>query len=837
MKRIATDEVQDFEIEHQNIVRKYAPESMVLLKNDNILPLNHPGKIALYGNGARNTIKGGTGSGDVNVRHFVTVEEGLEQDGFEITTKRWLYQYSELKANYVKKFKEELVAKAKAEGKDVWVATMGVTPLEPDYDLDLSSSSQAEAAVYVLARDSGEGADRHAERGDIKLTKTEVHDILSLAKQYKKFVLVLNVGGLVDLSEVKDQVPAILLMSQLGSATGNALADVLLGKSYPSGKLAMTWAPIEQYPSTDNFGDINDTYYKEGIYVGYRYFDSMNITPLYEFGYGLSYTSFKLKTESVKANAKKVELKVRVSNIGNAAGKEVVQVYYSAPDSVMDQPYQKLAAYAKTKELAPGEEQVLTLTFNTSAMASYNQEKAESVLGHGDYLIRVGNSSRNTKVVAKVNLNQNTVIEKFKHIGGKTNFKDFIPNKKPISYSGEKEEIESAPVFSLHNKDFELKENHYPKPTFNAKDNDKQIDWSAVVNGDETVEDFVASLDNETIVYLLTGNYEKGKSLFMVGNAGATVAGSAGETTHQLTRWGVPSLVMADGPAGIRLSTSYTLDEKGKAHALVSEFGDSAGVPREDYRQENTTTYYYQYCTAIPIGTAIAQSWNPEVAEEYGDLVGNEMQLFGIDIWLAPALNIQRSPLDGRDFEYYSEDPLISGLNAAGITNGIRKHPGCTTTIKHFAANNQETNRVYSNSVINERTLRQIYLKGFEICLENSEPLAVMSSYNLLNGIHTCNRYDLLTDALRNEWHFNGFVMTDWLVTSSFIPNEGKYSCASAAQDVATGNDMTMPGLEEDTETILKALRSGELTREDLEIAASRILKVILKLKMEKEVK
>ena len=416
MKRIATDEVQDFEIEHQNIVRNYAPESMVLLKNDNILPLNHPGKIALYGNGARNTIKGGTGSGDVNVRHFVTVEEGLEQDGFEITTKRWLYQYSELKANYVKKFKEELVAKAKAEGKDVWVATMGVTPLEPDYDLDLSSSSQAEAAVYVLARDSGEGADRHAERGDIKLTKTEVHDILSLAKQYKKFVLVLNVGGLVDLSEVKDQVPAILLMSQLGSATGNALADVLLGKSYPSGKLAMTWAPIEQYPSTDNFGDINDTYYKEGIYVGYRYFDSMNITPLYEFGYGLSYTSFKLKTESVKANAKKVELKVRVSNIGNAAGKEVVQVYYSAPDSVMDQPYQKLAAYAKTKELAPGEEQVLTLTFNTSAMASYNQEKAESVLGHGDYLIRVGNSSRNTKVVAKVNLNQNTVIEKFINI-------------------------------------------------------------------------------------------------------------------------------------------------------------------------------------------------------------------------------------------------------------------------------------------------------------------------------------------------------------------------------------------------------------------------------------
>ena len=213
------------------------------------------------------------------------------------------------------------------------------------------------------------------------------------------------------------------------------------------------------------------------------------------------------------------------------------------------------------------------------------------------------------------------------------------------------------------------------------------------------------------------------------------------------------------------------------------------------------------------------------------------MQLFGIDIWLAPALNIQRSPLDGRDFEYYSEDPLISGLNAAGITNGIRKHPGCTTTIKHFAANNQETNRVYSNSVINGRTLRQIYLKGFEICLENSEPLAVMSSYNMLNGIHTCNRYDLLTDALRNEWHFEGFVMTDWLVTSSFIPNEGKYSCASAAQDVATGNDMTMPGLEEDTEAILKALRSGELTREDLEIAASRILKVILKLKTEKEAK
>lgn len=830
MQRIKTNKIQDFEIKHQTIVRENAPESMVLLKNEGILPLKECHHIALYGNGARNTIKGGTGSGDVNVRHFVNIEEGLKNAGIRLTSNDWLDQYSQLKADYVQKYKENIIATAKKKGEDVFMALMGKAPLEPDYDLPLSKTA-ADAAIYVLARDSGEGADRQIKRGDLKLTKTEVHDILILANMYHNFVLVLNVGGLVDLTEVKDHVPAILLMSQLGSASGDAVADVLLGKAYPSGKLAMTWAAIEDYPSTKNFGDINDTRYEEGIYVGYRYFDSLGLKPTYEFGYGLSYTDFTINTKRVLVNSKEIQIQAEVKNIGKLPGKEVVQLYYSAPSNVLKQPYQELAAYTKTNELVPGERTIVTLKFSPCEMASFDTENGVDLLSHGTYLLRLGNSSRHTQVIAKINLKQNVILAYHRHITDAANIKDMVIKNHSVTYPEEMAEIEHAPIYQLNSRDFQKQEFNYAPEKIVEKSVSMQVNWLDVVKGKATIDNFVVSLSDKQLVTLLTGNYEKGEGFAVVGNAGSTVAGAAGETTHKLEQLGVSPLVMADGPAGIRLSTIYKLDKEGKAHAVTSQF---AGIEGTKADKDNVETKYYQYCTAIPIGTAIAQSWNRNVIQLYGNLVGDEMERFGVDIWLAPALNIQRSPLDGRNFEYYSEDPLISGLSAAYITKGVRQHPGCTTTIKHFVANNQETNRFFSNSVVSERALRHIYLRGFEIAVKVGKPLALMTSYNLVDGIHTCNRYDLLTQTARNEWGFKGFIMTDWLVTANFIPNEGKYSSASAAKNVIAGNDVTMPGLKSDTDEILTEVKAGKIKRQQLEIAARHVLRVILQLKKEK---
>ncbi len=289
MRRINTKEMQQFEKEHINAVRTISPECMVLLKNEGVLPLGRTGKIALYGSGARNTIKGGTGSGDVNVRHFVNIEEGLENAGFEITTKAWLDAYDEILDKAKRIFAEELKVKAKESGMPLFMFLMGKTVPEPDYEL--LPEGEGDTAIYVLARNSGEGTDRADVPGDIRLTETEIRDIRILNERYEKFLLVLNVGGMVDISPVKD-VKAVLLLSQPGIAAGDALADVIIGKAYPSGKMTMTWTAVSDYPSANDFGDVNDTFYREGIYVGYRYFDRTGKTPVYPFGYGLGYTTF-----------------------------------------------------------------------------------------------------------------------------------------------------------------------------------------------------------------------------------------------------------------------------------------------------------------------------------------------------------------------------------------------------------------------------------------------------------------------------------------------------------------------------------------------------------------
>ncbi|CUX25140.1 glycoside hydrolase family 3 protein [Clostridium sp. C105KSO13] len=843
MRRIQTQEKQKFEEEHIKQSREMAAECVVLLKSDGTLPLTKTGKIAAFGSGVRRTIKGGTGSGDVNVRHFVTVEEGLENAGFAITSKSWLDGYDQIMADARTKFIQEIKDRAKEIGASPLIYSMGKVMEEPEYELPLTA--EGDTAIYVLARNSGEGADRKNERGDVKLTETEKRDIEILNERYAHFVLVLNVGGMVDLSEIAD-VKNVLLLGQLGTVTGDVLADLLLGKSYPSGKLTMTWAPVTDYPSTDGFGEMDATCYREGIYVGYRFFDTEGVEPVYAFGYGLGYTTFRIETKNFTADEKQVSVTVAVKNVGNYVGKEVVQVYYCAPQGKLGKAYQELAGFAKTKELKPQEEQELTITFPTIDMASYDTKSAAYKLEAGEYVIRVGSSSRDTEVCGIISLDDEIMTLRVKNIcpGDESEY----DRDREAACVSEEKISENIPRVVISSEKMELKKVSYSsEPQELAKG--ESCSWEDVVTGRKRIEEFVAGLSEEELVYLCLGAYEPAANgMSIIGNASFSIAGAAGETTKRLQHLGVDTMTMADGPAGIRLSTAYQVLEnkvisKNNSFTGYMDFMEpeemkamAALMPKVTTEEKEAPTYY-QYCIAIPIGTALAQSWNTEVCRQYGDMVGEEMELFGVNLWLAPAVNIMRSPLCGRNFEYYSEDPFLSGCIGAGVIEGVQKHPGCGTTIKHFVCNNQETNRYASNSVVSERALREIYLKAFEVAIKKCPPYAVMSSYNLVNGEHTCSSKDLLTHVLRDEWKYEGLVMTDWYVTSKDMhqmtnSRKNKYDRASASGCVKAGNALTMPGAESDREDIMNALHSkeeGTLTKSELQIAAGQVLQAILR--------
>ena len=798
--------MNDYEREHNALLRRSGAECAVLLKSNGAFPLSEPCKLALYGSGARRTIKGGTGSGEVNSRAFVTVEEGLEAAGFTVTTRFWMDTYDTLCISARQNFIRSLKKQAREHHTLAILESMGAVMPEPEYNIPLQGVG--DTAVYVLSRISGEGSDRKPVPGDILLTETEKRDILQLNKQYEKFLLVLNVGGVVDLSPVRE-VSNILLLSQLGVETGDILADLLLGKSYPSGKLTTTWSAWEDYPSVGSFGGKDDTYYIEGVYIGYRYFNSIGKKVLFPFGYGLSYTDFSITPGEVCEEKGKVIVKASVRNSGRFAGKEVAQLYVSAPQGKLDKPFQELAAFAKTEELQPDETAELTLSFDLKDLASYDEERASWILEAGDYVLRLGSSSADTQAIAVLRLDGEAVVRKCRNSLGKPEFTDW----KPAEF---REEVPvEVPVLPVSASAFEMETVDYTLPA--------------------EIDPLIEKLSDEELCYLSIGAFNpKLGAMSIIGNASQSVAGAAGETTGLLKDKSIPSLIMADGPAGLRLSREYTIDEKG-VHAVGDAMPESIMelMPAPAAFVMNLFSgsgkvkgkIHEQYCTAIPIGTALAQSWNPGVAEQCGDLVGDEMERFGVHLWLAPALNIHRDIRCGRNFEYFSEDPLISGKFAAAITRGVQKHPGCSTTVKHFAANNQETNRYNSNSQVSERAMREIYLRGFEIAVKESQPHALMTSYNLLNGVHTSERRDLLEDILRAEFRFEGIVMTDWIV--AVMSGKGnKYPAPNAAKIAAAGNDLIMPGGMGDYKAIMKGLKQGLVTKRQLQLNATRVYRM-----------
>ncbi|MBE5957644.1 MAG: beta-glucosidase [Lachnospiraceae bacterium] len=831
---------------HNALVRKIAPEGIVLLKNEGLLPLGKIEKIALYGAGIRHTIKGGTGSGDVNTRTTVNIEEGFENAGVEIVTKAWLDAYDKKNDMAIGEYIEDKRALL-ASGKnfiDVMLSKGFKSPIHDVISAKEASKYKADVALYVISRNSGEGSDRDNEENDYLLAQNEIESIENLAKVYDKVIVALNIGGAVEtekLLSVKD-VDSIILVSQPGNFVGNIVADVILGKTYPSGKLTTTWAyNYSQYPFSEEFshlnGNLDDSYYKEGIYVGYRYFESFGVKPAYCFGYGLSYTDFKLEYKRITNDKTKIKCQVLVKNIGEKyPGKEVVQLYLEKPSKKLSQPSKVLVGFRKTQELTPGDKEIVDINFDLCDFTSFDEASASYILEQGDYKVFVGNSVENTECVAVIKLDEDVILQKSKNfLKQKERFEELKASDAMLQSKVTIDES-ALDVIEISHSWFNTAEADYEAVQFipQAIEEGKEYSLNDVKNGLITLEQFVMSLSVDELVYLTNGtswDVENKEDESIIGNSAKKVPGAAGEITARLKNKGVEDLVMADGPAGLRLIEKFGVDKEGKlvdAGFAIPFMNEILGI--EPAPSDKVDKYYYQYCTAIPIATMLAQTWNMEAIKELGYMIGDEMEEFGVHYWLAPGMNIHRNVLCGRNFEYYSEDPLVAGKCAAAMTKGVQSHKGVATTIKHFAMNNQEDNRLLSNSNATERTIREIYLKAFEICVKESKPKAIMTSYNLINGVHTASNKELIKYILRAEWGFDGMVMSDWGTTGFAImqrdttKKETRYDYSDPVQCIEAGNDIIMPGFEKDMFDIKEAVSNNKLDINDLRFCAMNVL-------------
>ena len=809
-------EVTQREKENLRVAYQAACEGMVLLKNDGVLPFKSK-KVALYGPGASMTIKGGTGSGEVNERHSVTILEGLEDRSFEITTRSWISDFEKSYAEAEAAYKEE-------KKKRVNFLKIGSimnmlfddfrAPTGREITAEDVSASDTDSCIYVLSRQAGEGGDRRAEKGDMFLTDEETAAIRFCAENYENFVLVINSGSSIDMA-FAEEIPginAIVYLCQLGTEGGHAFADVVSGVVSPSGKLSDTWA--KQYgdiPFANEYsylnGNLEDEYYKEGIYVGYRYFDSFGVEPAYPFGYGLSYTTFSIHSAGVAAEGGKITVKATAANTGDTyAGKEVVQLYVSAPNGDLHKEYQSLAAFAKTDVLAPGDRQTLDLTFDLRSLASYRESDACYVLEAGDYILRLGNSSRNTVTVGVLTVGKETIVSRHAHI---------CPALKPIEELSSKAYDfapvpEGLPHIDIDTSAIEAVTYAYETPA---------------ICGDERVQKFVSTLTLNEMVDIVVGIGMLGSEIRF------NLPGAVGNTTSKFWDRGLANVALCDGPAGLRIQKRSAVDKKGNVKPIDMALSIYEAFPSFVKKimtgDPDKDTVIYQYTTAFPVANALAQTWNTELMYEIGSAIYREMKEYGCTYWLAPAINIHRNPLCGRNFEYFSEDPRLSGAMAAAITRGVQQEEGYYVTVKHFACNNQEENRNGVSSNLSERALREIYLRGFEISVREGGAKGIMTSYNKINGVYASNSYDICTKVLRNEWGFDGVVMTDW-----FSTNKG---LASNAIAMKAGNDLIMPGGGSFKKEILQGVKSGLISEEDVRRCCANVVRAIFQSATQRE--
>lgn len=749
---------------HRAIAREAAAEGIVLLENNGVLPMQ-PQKIALYGAGSRMTVKGGSGSGDVHERYSVTIEEGLKNAGFAFPTTLWMDRFQEKYEADIAAWRqglEEQVQKYSPVQTMQMFIFIGEHPMPyPACTPVLADelTDETDTAIYVLSRQAGEGKDRRVEKGDYLLSNVETESLRLLRKHYKKLMLILNCGGVMDLS-ILDEIPmdAVLFFGQGGMEGGNALADILTGKTCPSGCLTDTWAiRYDDYPSADTFshrnGDLENEEYAEDIYVGYRWFDKQGVKPRYPFGYGLSYTDFSVEMNSVTQSG--VEL--TVTNTGGISGKKVLQIYVSKPEGALEHEVRALAGFAKTKCLGPGQRQTLSIPFRLEDIASFDESRSAFVLEAGEYRVKLNDTAAGSFCVEA-----ERVLETVESIGTKSG--------KPVSQTVSPK---AAAVL-------------------------KQLG------------------DRDKIRLVVGGGYD----IRCYNN----VMGAAGRTCTKLLKKGIPNIAMSDGPAGLNVNQLSTLTRN-----AVPRYPE--GLPKDWQwgwlakanpflrKIPGKGKTVYRYMTAWPSETVQAQTWNTELLEEIGKAVGREMLEIGVSVWLAPGLNIHRNPLCGRNFEYYSEDPVVSGKMAAAVTRGVQSVGGVGVSQKHFCCNNQEDNRMEVSANVSQRALREIYLRAFRIAVTEGKPWTVMSSYNRVNGKHVCNTYDLLTRVLRQEWGFEGLVMSDWNATEQ---------CAYA-EAINAGNDLIMPGTAAISQKLAEELKTGRLNREALNISAGRVLELVFK--------
>ena len=782
--------------EHLELSRAAASEGMVLLKNqDHVLPLAKGTKAALFGKATVDYVKGGGGSGDVTVPYLRSLLQGMR-----IKQKEGKVELLDSLAS----FYEENVREQYAQG-----AEPGMTR-EPEVPAQLLEEAAAwtDTAVLSICRFSGEGWDRKTvrtdayrlsdgeekmlrlsenlfENGDFCLTDAERRLVRTVTERFSRVIVVLNIGGVMETGWIRDdqKISGALLAYQGGVEGGLAAADILVGDVNPSGHLADTFArTLEDYPSTETFhASADHVDYTEDIYVGYRYFETVpgaKDRVVYPFGYGLSYSDFLIRPVYCNHAGDEIVLSVSVTNLSEMPGKEVVQVYAKLPSGKLGKPALTLVSFAKTGMLGCGVSQSIDMSFPVRMLASYDDQgkvaRSAWVIEKGDYEFYAGSNVRDlTRVLYTWKMEEDMVLEQLSE--------KCAPRKlsKRLLPDGTWENLETGayPEHASLLEPLENLQNDYRTPAapavpsgqffeFDPEKKRAVIRLDDVAEGKASMEDFLDQLSVEELISLTGGQPNTGvANTFGWGN---------------LEKYGVPNAMTADGGAGFRVRP---------------ETGVKA--------------------TAWPCATMLACTWDQDLLERIGDAAAKEVKENNCCVWLAPAINIHRSPLCGRNFEYYSEDPLLAGLCAGAVVRGVQKNR-IGACVKHFCVNNKETNRRNSDSRVSERALREIYLRAFELIVKREKPWAVMTSYNLLNGVHTSENRELLTGILREEWGFDGAVTTDW------------WNTAEHYLELKAGNDIKMGAGY--PERVKEAYDRGLITREEIARSARRVLELILKL-------
>ena len=763
------------------LLRRAGAEGIVLLKNEkSTLPIALDSTVSVFGRCAVNYFCVGYGSGgDIVYPYTVNLIEGLKNSGVKLN--------GELCKAY-----ENWLSKPENEPFEGywghWPMSLPEMPLSEESVA--AAAEKSDVALAVIGRAAGEDRENTLKKGSYYLTDCEIDMLNKVTAHFDRVCVILDCGNIIDMSKIAeygDKISAIVYAWQGGMESGNSLADVLTGKVNPCGKLTDTIAvSYEKYPSADCFGGKKYNNYREDIFVGYRYFETFAENDvLYPFGFGLSYTSFDIKADA-QIDGTKVKITAEVKNTGELAGSQVVQAYLSLPQGSLGNPAKILCGFAKTDEIEPSSSQTVTVEFDIADFAPYDDSGATDfkysfVLEQGEYKIYAGDSIRSAAEIAHTVLTETRQVKQCSQrlaVRPKCGFKRMVNKNGSLTFK-------SVPTAENDIKGDIVR--NLPKAV--TEKIEHTIDWSEVKSGKYTPLQLASQLSCEELDDICHGEGKMDSALGVKGNAGAF-----GGVSEALRKRGIPPVITCDGPAGIRVKST---------------------------------------CALLPCGTALASTFNTELVERLYAEISREMAVRGADVLLAPGMNIHRNPLCGRNFEYYSEDPYLTGKIAAAAVKGIQKN-GLSACPKHFACNNQEKNRNFNDSRVSERALREIYLKGFELMIRESRPKAMMTSYNMINGTYSYYNYELATAVLRNEWGYDGVLITDWWM------NKGKSpyfeNLTNDAYRVRAQVDVLMPGGDgfrpqaKVGRTLLKSHKQGGVTLGEMQRTAANVLSFIAKL-------